>query len=175
MATQEQIASHLDLSRQSVAELLRREGIGGQAADLDTIRIAYIRSLRKSAAGRGTAEDEGDLRRARIREATSKAQLAELDYQERIGALVNIEDLIQKLEAWAVHARNEFDQAMHRMVMAIESQHGITVQTDVIDRETDNALRVVSSYMRYIGSSDGETGEEIITPTEDIDVGVVED
>jgi phage terminase Nu1 subunit (DNA packaging protein) len=70
MATQAEVADHLDLTQQAVAKLLsaghlpRSEGRG--SLDLDACRIAYIRRLREQAAGRASegAEEEGGLRTA---------------------------------------------------------------------------------------------------------------
>ena len=65
MPTQTQIADHLDMSQQAVAELLARLGIDWTAAGLDAIRVAYIRHLRGQAAGH-KSEDGLDLVRERV-------------------------------------------------------------------------------------------------------------
>jgi phage terminase Nu1 subunit (DNA packaging protein) len=52
MATQKEIALHLDLSDRTVRDLMA-SGIIPRGADLDTARVSYIRRRREQAAGRG--------------------------------------------------------------------------------------------------------------------------
>lgn len=67
MATQAEVAAHLDLSDRSVREL-RDEGVfsadGRGRLDLDACRVAYIRHLRERAAGRSADQDD-ELKRER--------------------------------------------------------------------------------------------------------------
>lgn len=80
MATQEDVAAHLDLTDRSVREL-RDKGVfqpgrrGG--LDLDDCRIAYIRHLREQAAGRNAQQDD-ELKRERallVREQRIRVEL----------------------------------------------------------------------------------------------------
>lgn len=64
MATQSEVAAHLDLTQPAVSQMLA-EGLLPTAArrgqlDLDACRIAYIRRLREQAAGRASLEDGDD-------------------------------------------------------------------------------------------------------------------
>lgn len=63
MATQAEIGLHLDLSDRSVRDLISR-GVLPQsprkALDLDACRIAYIRHLRETAAGRAAGDHLGE-------------------------------------------------------------------------------------------------------------------
>jgi len=76
MATQQEIAEHLDLSERSVRELLdkgvlppaRRGGL-----DRDACRVGYIRHLRSVAAGRGGISQQEDLTAERARLAREQA------------------------------------------------------------------------------------------------------
>jgi phage terminase Nu1 subunit (DNA packaging protein) len=79
MATDREVAEHLDISDRSIRDL-RAKGVLPQAArgqaDLDACRVAYIRHLRERAAGRSSdaAEDEGlDLVQQRARLAKEQA------------------------------------------------------------------------------------------------------
>lgn len=60
MATQNQIARHLDLSVRSVASL-QADGIIPKDASLDDCRVSYIRNLRERAAGRAAKGEGLDL------------------------------------------------------------------------------------------------------------------
>lgn len=76
MATQAEIARHLDLSDRSVRELVDK-GVLPQARrgemDPDVCRVAYIRHLRSVAAGRGGVAEQEDLTAQRARLAAEQA------------------------------------------------------------------------------------------------------
>ena len=80
MATLGDIADHLDLSVRSVSTL-KRAGVFPEALraghDLDAVRVAYIRHLRETAAGRGAAYGALDLVAERARLAHAQAVKAE--------------------------------------------------------------------------------------------------
>ncbi len=76
MATQAEIAAHLDLSDRSVRELLDKGVLPNArrgALNLDQCRVAYIRHLREMAAGRGTGPSADDLTAERARLAREQA------------------------------------------------------------------------------------------------------
>ncbi|WP_114858432.1 hypothetical protein [Azospirillum brasilense] len=76
MATQTDIATHLDLSDRSVRELLDKGVLPNArrgALNLDQCRLAYIRHLREMAAGRGTGPSADDLTTERARLAREQA------------------------------------------------------------------------------------------------------
>jgi len=84
MASQKDLAEHLDLSDRTVRDLITR-GIFPKnprgSVDLDDCRVAYIRHLRERAAGRGSdaAEAEGlDLTAERARLAKLQADNVEM-------------------------------------------------------------------------------------------------
>ncbi|QCO05453.1 hypothetical protein [Azospirillum argentinense] len=98
MATQAEIAAHLDLSDRSVRELKNRgvfSANGRGQMDLDACRIAYIRHLRERAAGRASddAEAEGlDLTAERARLAREQADHYAMKNAEARGELVRVSD-----------------------------------------------------------------------------------
>lgn len=79
MATQAEVAEHLDLTDRTVRDLKKRgvfHADGRGQLDLDACRVAYIRHLRERAAGRASddAEAEGyDLTKERARLAREQA------------------------------------------------------------------------------------------------------
>lgn len=83
LATQHQLAAHLDVSARTVRELLAKHVLPKPTTragyDLDACRIAYIRHLRGMASGR-TADPEGalSLERERAREAKARADAQEM-------------------------------------------------------------------------------------------------
>lgn len=87
MATQKQIATHLDLSERRVRDLLSELGLPTKGCSLDDARTAYIRDLREKAAGRYTAGDM-DLSKERARLTHHQANIAELDEDIKRGKLI---------------------------------------------------------------------------------------
>lgn len=81
MLTQQDVADHIDLSRQQAAAWLERLGINWRVAALDEIRVAYIRELREQAAGRAAA---GDLDLATERAGLAKAQRERIEMQNAV-------------------------------------------------------------------------------------------
>jgi len=76
MATQAEVAAHLDLSDRSVRDLLDRGVLPNArrgALDLDQCRVAYIRHLRETAAGRAAGPAADDLTAERARLAREQA------------------------------------------------------------------------------------------------------
>jgi phage terminase Nu1 subunit (DNA packaging protein) len=92
MATDAEIAAHLDLSDRSVRDL-RQKGVFPTAkkGGLDDCRVAYIRHLRERAAGRASdgADEEGlDLVEERARLAKEQADAQAMKNARERGELV---------------------------------------------------------------------------------------
>ena len=90
MATQSEIAKHLDLSKRRVADLLIELNLPTKGCDLDTARIAYIKRLRDSAAGR-MKDSELDYAAEKTRLTFHQANIAELDEDIKRGELIPAE------------------------------------------------------------------------------------
>ncbi len=76
MATQAEVGAHLDLSDRSIRELLDKGVLPNArrgALNLDQCRVAYIRHLRETAAGRGAGPAADDLTAERARLAREQA------------------------------------------------------------------------------------------------------
>jgi len=84
MATQAEVADHLDLSRQAVGDLVRRgifESKGPRGLDIDDCRVRYVRHLRAMAAGWKGEDEDGevlDLTAERARKAKEEADRLEM-------------------------------------------------------------------------------------------------
>ena len=96
MATQAEVAAHLDLSQQAVSKLKNQSvisaGAGGRGYDLDVTRVAYIRHLRNSAAGRDSSK-VGSLEAERARLAREQADKVAMDNAERRKELASLPDM----------------------------------------------------------------------------------
>ncbi len=93
MATQSEIAIHLDLSTRSVADLASKgilpPAIGKGNLDLEACRVAYIRHLRGRAAGRQNGAPGLDLMTERARLAAEQANHYEMKNQMAKGELLD--------------------------------------------------------------------------------------
>ncbi|WP_188064716.1 hypothetical protein [Sphingobium sp. KCTC 72723] len=80
MATQSQVAEHLDLNQSTVSKLKDKGVLPDRAKpggfDLDACRLAYIRHLRTGAAGRDSTKP-GSLEAERARLASAQAEAIE--------------------------------------------------------------------------------------------------
>lgn len=96
MATQSDLATHLDLSQQAVSKLKNNgiitAGAGRSGYDLDACRVAYIRHLRQGAAGRDSAR-AGSLEAERARLAAAQAEAQERKNALDRGELVVLADI----------------------------------------------------------------------------------
>lgn len=100
MATQSDVAAHLDLSQAAVSQLVN-EGVlptpaGRGGLDLGASRIAYIRRLREQAAGRAPLGDgpvDLDLVRERARLAKGQADAQEMRNDVMRGLVVLVTDV----------------------------------------------------------------------------------
>ena len=96
MAKLAEVATHLDLSLARVSQL-KSAGILPDAKrgkhDLDTVRVAYIRHLRATAAGRSVAYGTLDLTAERA--ALARAQTAKVERENNLaeGELVTVEEV----------------------------------------------------------------------------------
>lgn len=105
MATQAEIAEHLDLTPRSVRTLISR-GVfnksGRGQLDIDACRIAYVRYLRERAAGRASdgAEAEGlDIMVERARLAKEQADHYAMKNAAMRGELVAVDDVTNAIVA----------------------------------------------------------------------------
>ena len=92
MATQKEVAAHLDLSDRQIRELqstgvIQRPSGRGEY-DLDACRVGYIRHLRAVAAGHRSADGELDLTAERARLSKEQADAQALKNAEARGELV---------------------------------------------------------------------------------------
>jgi phage terminase Nu1 subunit (DNA packaging protein) len=97
MATQAQIAEHLDLSERRVRDLVA-EGVLGKGADLDQCRVNYIRYLRGGTSGNHTGAGL-KLTDERARLAKLQADKVEIELAELRGEVVRADDVVRVMQA----------------------------------------------------------------------------
>ena len=96
MATRKELAEHLDLSPQSISDLIGK-GIlaissGRSPVNIDVCRVQYINYLRKAA--RYTKKDgTGDMAEEKTKLTAAQARKAELEVEIMEGKLVPIQEV----------------------------------------------------------------------------------
>lgn len=107
MATQQELAEHLDLSQPSIAVLVKAgvfEAAARGGLNIDACRIAYIRHLRDSAAGR-SGDDNLTTQRTRVaRETADKLEIANA---QRRTEILEIGPIVQLFSAQAAMVRTQ--------------------------------------------------------------------
>ncbi|MQM37685.1 hypothetical protein KBTX_01687 [wastewater metagenome] len=116
---------------------------------------AYCAALRAEAGGRG-GDAQGELAKARTRQANADAQAKELSYHRELGHLIPVEEIEPVLANWASMARAEVQYAAERLVTEIESVHGIKVDPEAVPRVLAPAFRAIADYPTTALSEDTE-------------------
>lgn len=145
MPTQKQIADHLDLSQQAVAELMDRLGIDWKATPLERIRVAYIRHLRGVASGH-KSEDGLDLTRERVMTERVDRELKELQVAEKRGMLVNVSQLEPELMNMVTAFRTELLARDDKLSSDLASLYGVQVDVQILNDFTYAALEQLARY-----------------------------
>ena len=152
------VARHLDMSERNLRDVLRGLGIDWPVDSIDSVRVAYIRDLREKAAGRG-GDDQGELTRARTRDALASAKIREIQFFESTGQLVSVEELEPLLEAWATMARSEFINGMNKVIADIEGANDVVVDRVMVDGYARAALDAVGEYPGRAARSGSDNSE----------------
>ena len=150
MPSQREIAQHLDMSERNARDVLKGLGIDWTTADLDEIRIAYIRNLREKAAGRGSSQAD-DLVAARTAEATVKAANGRLAFQEKLGTLVPTADAAEAINDWAAFANREYQSGVQKLVDEIESRAKVSVDRSMVTQIAGATVSRIGGYADKLG------------------------
>lgn len=145
MPTQQQIADHLDLSQQAVAEVMERLRIDWRVAALDEIRVAYIRHLRGQAAGH-KSEDGLDLVRERVMTERVDRELKQLTVAEKKGVLVNVSQLEPELMNMIGAFRAELLARDDKLKTELDTLYGIDLDVSLLNEHTFAALGQLGRY-----------------------------
>ena len=108
--------------------------------------MAYCERLRTEAAGRAQNEARNRRDMAQARESEVNAEMKERQLYKEDGLILDLDAVLQVMSEWATIGKNEFMGAVDKIVTAIESEHGITIDRDHIQPDIDAALRAIGSY-----------------------------
>lgn len=160
-ATQTGFAQLIGMSQQAVSKQLEKGVLTPGKTNREWLH-EYCNRLRDEAAGRGGNEQE-TLTRSRTREAQANAQLKELQYHKEVGDLIPATEIEPLLDSWAVTARSETTHAVEKIIAAIQSQHNIEIEQDLIDEQLGAAFAAIADYPKQFASDAVEGGEEVAT------------
>ena len=136
MASQADIAHHLDLSVRRVSDTLKKLELPTKGCSLDAARLAYIRHLREVASGRKGEQNNYDLVKERARLAFHQANLAALDEKAREKTLIEYEAVVAEWQRILIGVRNR----MLALPSRLASVCGNLPPKD-IQREADAIIR----------------------------------
>ena len=151
MPTQQQIADHIDMSQQAVADLMERLAIDWREVSIDAIRVAYIRQLRGQAAGH-KSESGLDLVKERVLTERVDRELKQLMVAEKKGLLINVEQLEPELTQMIGAFRSELLARDDKLKNALDALYGIDLDLTLLNEYTNTAL---SQLARYEPRSEG--------------------
>lgn len=146
-ATQSGFGALVGISQQAVSDAITRGVLvaGGTYAEW---LLAYSAHMREQAAGRG-GDDQGNLTKARARQAIADATLKELQYRREIRDVIAVAELEPSLITWIVGIRSAVENLAARLVALIESKHGIEIDTADVDDLVCTALDAIADYPRF--------------------------
>lgn len=169
MATQSEIAIHLDMSVTRLKELLPRLNVADRS-DLDAIRCAYINHLRATSAGRGGEDHQTRLAIARARESELKGDKLEMDMAREAGNLVPADELEQAWSALIASARAELLSMAAKLRAELQRLFDIDAPADLIESHVHAALEHLANADEPESENGPGEGEEELAPAaEDID------
>lgn len=145
MPTQQQIADHLDLTQQSVAELMEKLSIAWKAAKLDDIRVAYIRHLRGQASGH-KSNDGLDLVKERVLTERVDRELKTLLVAEKRGLLINVDQLEPELMQMVGAFRSELMSRDDKLKAELDALYAIDTDLTLLNEHTHAALAQLARY-----------------------------
>ncbi len=161
-ATQTGFAQLIGISQQAVSKQVEKGVLSPGKTNREWL-VDYCDRLRDEAAGRG-GDDQATLTQARTRDALANSQLKELQFHKEVGDLVPVSEIEPLLDSWSVTARSEMTHAVEKIIAAIQSQHGIEVEQDLIDGHLGAAFSAVADYPRQF-AGDADQGEQQVEAT----------
>ncbi|CAM2177671.1 MarR family transcriptional regulator [Burkholderia cepacia] len=145
MLTQQQIADHLDLERSTVSRLVDRLNIDYRTTSIDEIRVAYIRHLRESAAGRAS-ETGVDLVAERAMTERVDREIKLLTLAEKKGQLVNAAQLEQAYGVMVGAFQTELLSLSDKLVQELRTLYGVEVDVEWLNEHIYGCLEQLSEY-----------------------------
>lgn len=144
-ATQTEFAELVGASQQAIGKHVA-SGVLEKGATYRAWLLAYCERMRTEAAGRTQSEarERRDLAQAVESEVNAQMKMRQL-YKED-GLILDLDSVRQVMAEWATIGKNEFTGAVDKIITAIESEHGITVDRDSVQYDVNVALNAIGNY-----------------------------
>jgi phage terminase Nu1 subunit (DNA packaging protein) len=162
MPTQQVIAEHLDLSQQDVSNWMERLRIDWRVTSLDDIRIAYIRSLRETAAGRASNGEIGlATERARLaREQADRIAMQNAITRRELAPVHLIEQVLTRAGVQVATILDGIPGAIKRRVASLSAQ-----EVTYIEREIAQARNVAAAIsLADLEGVEKDVDDEMVDP-----------
>lgn len=165
LRTQADLAAHLDMSERNLRDVLEVLGLDHKRVPQRDVRVAYIRHLRETAAGRASGSGDGGLDLVQERAALAREQRIRL---ELVNAATRAEQAPVELLGDALA------KAIEVMVAELDQIDGLLAQTapDLPDAARRAVLACVTSARNKIASRGAQLVLDAIDPDDDIDAGL---
>ncbi|ABK43321.1 transcriptional regulator, Fis family [Magnetococcus marinus MC-1] len=139
MATQADIAAHLDLSERRVRDLLKELGLPARNPDLDQVRTAYLRHLR-AVASRHKSKGGLDLTTERAKLAAAQREKTEIEVTRLRGELIPADEVKQAAFALARRVRDRLMLVPHRLAVTLAADPNPAAMEQKMEESLREAL-----------------------------------
>ena len=147
MATQSQIAEHLDMTPQRVRDLIKQGVLNRKNArdsmDVDECRKNYIRYLRTRTQGLQNAS--GDLNEERTRLTKLQADKAQLEVQEMEQSLVSVEKITEEWVGYVSNVRSKLLALPSKVSHRVQAAETYAEAEKILKESVYDALHELSN------------------------------
>jgi len=147
MATQSQIAEHLDMTPQRVRDLIKQGVLNRKNArdsmDVDECRKNYIRYLRTRTQGLQNAS--GDLNEERTRLTKLQADKAQLEVQEMEESLVSVEKITEEWVGYVSNVRSKLLALPSKVSHRVQAAENYAEAEKILKESVYDALHELSN------------------------------
>jgi len=147
MATQSEVAEHLDMTPQRVRDLIKQGVLNRKNArdsmDVDECRKNYIRYLRTRSQGLQNAS--GDLNEERTRLTKLQADKAQLEVQEMEESLVSVEKITEEWVGYVSNVRSKLLALPSKVSHRVQAAETYAEAEQILKESVYDALHELSN------------------------------
>lgn len=155
-ANQSAFGRLVGISQPSVKEFVDK-GILIPGQTLQQWLLQYCERIRKEASGR-SGDEQKSLTLARIRDANTSSRLKEITIAEKLGVLVDVQEVEPQLVAMVTAARSELLSLPNKLVTEIKALHGIEIDESLIVEHIHESLEHLAGSLHGNTAGDDAQG-----------------
>jgi len=164
MATQDTIASALDMSVRNLRDVLKKiKVVDHTKLSIKEITIKYIRHLREQAAGRG-GDDQKNLTTAKTEESQIKTAKMRIEYYRDLGVLITTEEAASVISLWARQANTDYTQGTHKLISEIQNRYNIKIDNEMVENIVTPTTERIRCHAEKLGAGLVEGIDDIPPP-----------